>query len=216
MNPLKYITVLAAALCLASCELSEELENSRDRIEKDFSNTGIYDRGNMPYPLPTEQQLKGYYDRIGGTYRHVYNEFRPTRASSPQIASGDRISFYFQAMVYAGSYSNSKNQTFFTNIQDVIMQSSGNNADFNGWSTDPMEIVLDNDPKILKSVQAALVGCRADNNRADDDNDAANGIQSDVVRIYIPYDIGFENRWVYNVPPKSTLLFEISGIQKLP
>jgi hypothetical protein len=204
-------TLIAVCALFFSCELSEDLDNSRKRIETELKNSGIYERGNLPYPPPTDQQLKGYYDVIGGAYRRVMEENRPTRNQSPEIFDGDNISFYFDARVYSGSFDNSK--TFYTNIEARIQSAAGSNA-FDGWSTDPLQITLPNDPGILKAVQNALIGCRADNNDPTDD-DADNGIKSDVVRVYVPYDIGFGNNWVYNVPPKSTLVFEISGIQKL-
>ncbi len=198
---------------LTGCELSEELDNARKRIENDLKGNGIYDRGNMPYPPPTEQQLKGYYDVIGGAYRHIVNEDRPTRGRSPEIQDGQKISFYFEAKVYSGSFANSR--TYFTNIADVMATMSKSGEPFTGWSTAPLEITLSNDSKILKAVQVALIGCRADTNGSADDNDLENGTQSDNVRIYVPYDIGFGNNWVYNVPPKSTLVFEITRIRIL-
>jgi hypothetical protein len=205
------------AVCSVSCELTEELDGMRNRIKTQLNNEGVYERHNLP-PNTNLDNVKGYYDIIDGAYRHITNETRPSRVSSPPIKEGDRISFYFDARIYSGSFD--RCVVFYTNIENVMREKvAGENQailenDTPIWPTEPLQITLGDDPGILKHIQTALIGCRADNGDPTDDGDGlSNGITSDRVRIYLPYNIAFGNTWVGIVPPRSTLVYEISGIQ---
>ncbi len=208
------VMAIAAALFAAvSCgKLDDTVNNARTSIINALKNQGIYERGNLPEPIPTPEQIKGYFDIVGGAYRYILNENGANRGSAAEygIKRGDSISFYFDAKIFTGGNFESQ-QTFYTNISDRIKIISGNNDEFSGWSTNPLKIKVGEDPRILKSLQEALISCRAGDR--DPANDATEGgIASDRVRVYLTPDIAFGDKIVYNVPRGSTIAFEVTEI----
>lgn len=216
---IRVCTALAATACglLAACSgglSGEEIYEAQNKIFNALQTQGIYERGNLPEENPpTPEQLKGYFDIVGGAYRHIVNEDRDNRDMRYLIERGDSISFMFDARIFTGgNYENM--QTFYTNIQARIQQIAGNNGDFDTrfWPADPFGIKVGEDRRILKSLQEALISCVAGDNDPDNDEDSGNAT-SDQVRVYLTPDIAFGDRVVYSVPAGSTLVFEVTDIE---
>ncbi len=190
-------TLIATALIASSCssKLSDATDASKLAIKRYLNGKNIYDRSDVPYD-PAPSTINGYYDIIGGAYRYVTNEDRDDRNLERAIAPGDNISFYFEAYVFTSSYESSL--PYFTNIRDRIVYIGNNNPEFNvdGWSTDPLEIKVTEDPKILKSIQNALPSCRV----------------GDEVRIFLPPNVAYGNKDDGVVLGGSTLVFILSNI----
>ena len=207
--------VLAAALAMTSCGKNDDrVATAQDAIFKALESQGIYERNNLPeINPPTPERIKGWFDMVRGTYRHIVNEDREGRGPAAEygIERGDSIAFMFDARVFAGNNFESC-RTFFTNIPSRINQLFSGNPDFAGWSTEPMRIKVGEDLRILKSLQEALITCRAgDGNPANDEEPGA--LSSDEVRVYITPDLAFGNSTVYDVPPGSTIVFEVTEIE---
>ncbi len=210
----------AMSLALSACGKNDDLvTQSQDRILAAFRSQGIYERGNPPFPEPPPDQIKGYFDNIGGAYRHIVNENRENRGGeSFEIMRGDSIAFTFDARIYVnGNFEDQ--QTFYTNDAARIALLTSNNPQFDGrfWPTDPLRIKVGDDPRILKSLQEALIGgakeaCRAGDGIPEND-DEPGGIASDQVRVYLTSDIAFGDKTVYNVPARSTIVFEVTDIE---
>lgn len=202
-----------AALLAASCSTQEdELEAARKRITGELNGMGIYERGNVPENV---EEPKGYYDIIGGAYRYIRNEGRPDRTVTRQIEAGDSVSLRFVARIYTGKYDSST--VFYTNVALHIPTGNNPSVDRNNyWDTNPLRIKVGEDPKILNSLQTALIGCWPDNGNPADDAPAdgvTTVIVSDYVIVYLTPNIAFGNKRVYGVPANSTLVFEVSDLQ---
>ncbi len=223
------ICVAAAALGVvlsAGCgKNSNVINTAQERIVQSLRSIGVYERDNLPDdPAPTAEQIKGYFDIVGGAYRYVVNESRIDSENRQEyekykIARGDSISFMFDARIFTGGGFDALT-TFYTNVKSRIGQLSNNNPDFDGlyWPTEPMRIKVGEDGRILKSLQEALISCRAgDEELTNEDDPAGDGepvkIESDEVRIYLTPDIAFGNNTVLNVPRNSTVVFEITDIK---
>jgi hypothetical protein len=208
---------LIGALGLAGCgESGDAVATAQTRIFTALESQGIYERGNLPEQNPpTPEQIKGWFEVIGGAYRHIVNEDRANRGPAAQFAieRGDSVAFTFDARIFSGS-SFDNCRTFYTNDPQRLSALFGSNPGFGGWSTDPLRIKLGEDPRILKSLQEALIGCRADDGDPTNDN-APEGISSDEVRVYLTSDLAFGNRTVYDVPPGSTVVFAVTRIVKI-
>ncbi len=212
-----FIYACVCAAMLVSCgESDDSINRARERIVEDLKRANIYERGNLPDPAP--QIVSGYYDIVQrGTYRYIVNEYladleeRDGRGALPAVAQDDSVSFHFDARIYTGSFDSAS--TFYTNIEARREVLSNSNADFNPefWPTTPLRIKVGSDPGILKSVQVALLGCKAAEGL--DDDDPSNDAVSDIVRIYLTSDAGFGSKSVYNVPGGSSLVFELSDIK---
>jgi hypothetical protein len=203
------------ALAVACGKSDEEITLARDSIIAALKTQGIYERNNLPQDNPpTSEQLKGYYDVVGGAYRWIVNEARENRGGSEfEIRRGDNIEFMFDARIFSrGNFENYT--TFYTNIASRIAELTGNNPAFDGrfWPTDPLKIKVGEDPGILKSLQEALISCRAGDGDPSNDKEE-DGIASDQIRVYLTSDIAFGNKTVYNVPAGSTIVFEITEIE---
>jgi hypothetical protein len=210
---------LAVAASVVSCDREEEIDRVRQTIASELKSLNVYERGNLPRNINPEN-IAGYYDIIDGAIRWIENDnaTRFGRENLPEIHAGDRITFYFDARIYKSNFNSS--ETFYTNIESVMEKLAGDNplvlgGDEMFWSTAPMEITVGDDPQILKHIQTALIGCRADDGISSNDDIETNPIKSDVVRIYLPYDIGFGRPAVGIIPPRSTLVYQISKIQLL-
>jgi len=212
----KTLSVAAAvALSAAACgKLDDAVDSARTRIESALKTQGAYERGNLPIDNPpTPEAHKGDYDIVDGAYRYITNERREGRAASPQIAEGDSVAFYFDGRVFTGGTFDSQT-TFYTNIAARIKQLAGNNEQFSTdeWPTRKLRVKVGDDGRILKSLQRALISCRAgDGDPANDD--LPGGVASDRVLVYLTPDIAFGDRTVYGVPAGSTLVFEITEIE---
>ncbi len=149
---------------------------------------------------------------MGGAYRHVVNEDRDNRNAGPVISAGDSIAFRFDARIFTGGNFDNL-QTFYTNIEARRNILVGGNPAFDPtfWPVELLRIKTGDDPRILKSLQAALISCRAGD--GDPANDAEGGIASDRVRVYLTPNIAFGDRTVYNVPARSSLVFEVTDIE---
>ena len=207
---------LAALLLSSACggKLGDTVFNAQTRIFNALRGQGIFERGNLPEDNPpTPDQIKGWYDIVGGAYRHIVNEDRDNRTDRQyRIERGDSISFFFDAKIFTGG-SFDQLQTFYTNIGARIQAIAGNNPQFDTsfWPTVPLRIKTGEDPRILKSLQEALIGCMAgDGDPANDEE--PDGIASDQVRVWLTPDLAFGDKVVYNVPRESTLVFEITDI----
>ncbi len=204
-----------ALVALASCGKNDDrVATAQNAIFKALESQGIYERNNLPeINPPTPERIKGWFDMVRGTYRHIVNEDRTGRG--PQelygIERGDSIAFMFDARVFAGNNFESC-RTFYTNIPSRISHLFSSNPDFAGWSTEPLKIKVGEDDGILKSLQEALISCRAGDGDPDNDEDP-NGVSSDEVRVYITSDLAFGNRTVYDVPPGSTIVIEVTEIE---
>lgn len=228
------IFACTAALLLvgmARCGKLDELTNTaREKIVSALNGQGVYERDNLPEDSPpTPDRIKGWFDMVDGAFRHVVNEDRADRSASPVITAGDSIKFMFDARIFtSGNFENQK--TFYTNIPGRIKEVAGNNPDFAGWPEDPLRIKVGDDPRILKSLQRALISCRAGykypkKDDEEENNDPGNGdepdpddeeqedIPSDVVRVYLTPDIAFGNKPVGSVPRGSTIVFEVTDIE---
>jgi hypothetical protein len=211
------VSVAMLSLVATSCsKLGDTVNASRDKIFNALKSQGVYERGNLPVENPpTQDQIKGWFDIIGGAYRHIVNEENRTDRGGAEyeIRRGDSIAFMFDARIFTGSNYNSM-QTFYTNIASRISEIAGNNSEFNGnfWPTDPLRIKVGDDGRILKSLQEALISCRAGDGNPDNDDEEDN-IDSDIVRVYLTPDIAFGDRTVYNVPASSTIVFEVTDIE---
>jgi hypothetical protein len=209
------IVCLAAAMALTGCgKDGDTVAAAQTRIFTALEGQGIYERGKLPEDNPpTPDRIKGWFDVVGGAYRHIVNEDRANRGPAPEYAleRGDSITFVFDARVFSGgSFDNYP--TFYTNDPQRISALFGSNPDFKGWPTKPLRIKLGEDPGILKSLQEALIGCRANDDKPEND-DQPGGISSDEVRVYLTHDLAFGNRTVYDVPPGSTVVFLVTEIQ---
>jgi hypothetical protein len=205
--------VLLFGVSLASCSKDDQINSARGNIIAALKAQGIYQRHNLPDPPPSPEQLKGYFDIVGGAYRWVVNENRENQSAEFTIARGDSIAFRFDGRVFRSGNFESYT-TFYTNIEARIKELFGNNADFDGrlWPATPLKIKVGDDTRILKSLQEALISCRAgDGDPANDDQPG--GIASDRIRVYLTPDIAFGDRTVYNVPAGSTIVFEITDIE---
>ncbi len=205
----------AFALCLGltgllafACKMDNVVDESKKKITDYLRGRNIYQRGNLPDDVTT---IEGYYDIIGGAIRHIDNEDRIGREFSPQVVEGDSISFMFDFRIFGGSFENST--TFYTNIEDVRSDVINTNIDFDAlyWPLDPLKIKVGSDPKILKSIQAALISCRTyDEENLDELGDPR---PSDVVRIYLTPEVAFGGKATYTVPAYSTLVIEVTDIR---
>ena len=209
------LLVMVMSLAAACGKNDNVVATAQTRIFDVLEKNGIYERGNLPEdPEPSYDQIKGWFDIIGGAYRHIVNEETNANrgpAEEFEIGRGDSIEFMFDARIF-GTGTFESLQTFYTNIDSRISQLKGNNPDFDGWPTDPLRIKVGDDPRILKSLQEALIGCRAGD--GDPSNDSQpDGIASDEVRVYLTPDIAFGNKTVYNVPANSTIVFEVTEIK---
>jgi hypothetical protein len=209
------VMILGAVSC---GKLGDTINTARENIIAALQTQGIYERNNLPDdPRPNPDQIKGYFDIVNGAYRHILSEGLPgeeniNRGSAAEygIERGDSIAFYFDAKIFTRGNFESQ-QTFYTNIEARIAGLVGNNTEFNGWSTKPLRIKVGEDPSILKSLQEALISCRAGDGNPDND-DEEGGIASDQVRVYLTPDIAFGDNIVYNVPRASTVVFEVTEI----
>jgi hypothetical protein len=214
-NLLTVLAVSAAMSLTAACggKLGETVFEAQKRIFNALKSQGIYERNNLPIDNPpAPEQIKGWFDVMGGAYRHITNEDRVDRNEGAVIARGDSISFRFDARIFSGnSYDNM--QTFYTNIGSRIQAVMGNNPNFDNrfWPDTPLKIKVGEDPRILRSLQEALVGCVAGGGEPADGDGAS--VASDEVRVYLTPDIAFGDRTVYNVPARSSVVFEITDIQ---
>lgn len=203
---------VATATVAACGKLDETINQAQDRIVAALKSQGLWERGNLPIEdPPTPEQIKGEYDIVEGAYRYIVNERRDDRAAAPQIAEGDSIAFRFDGRVFTGGSFDSQT-TFYTNIASRIAQIGGNNPQFSAaesWPTVPLRIKAGNDPRILKSLQRALISCRA---AIPASVERPEGVPSDRVLVYLTPDIAFGDRRVYGVPSRSTLVFEITEI----
>lgn len=208
---------MAASLALfaTACgdKLGDTVNNAQTNIFKALQGQGIYEKDNLPIDNPpAPEDIKGWFDMVGGAYRHIVNENRDNRTDQQyRIASGDSIAFMFDAKIFSnGAFENM--QTFYTNIESRIQQIAGNNSSFAGWPTEPLKIKVGDDSRILRSLQQALIGCMAGNGTPDNDDEPGD-IVSDQVRVYLTPDIAFGNKIVYNVPAGSTVVFEVTDIE---
>jgi FKBP-type peptidyl-prolyl cis-trans isomerase 2 len=218
---------VATVFLLSSCGTPEDVtEAARQKIISSLRGQGIYDRNVNVEELPNGvrfDDIKGYYDIIGGAYRHIVNENREEREDLPEIKPGDSISFYFDARILSGNYDNST--TYWTNVDGRIQIISNNNPRFNpsGWSTEPMRIKVGNG-NILKAIDSALPSCRAtirvpetnaENEVVVDEegNVVMKDIIGDEVRIFMPPDAAYGNKAFGVVPAKSTIAWELTGIR---
>jgi hypothetical protein len=206
-----------ALLAITSCgKNGDAVATAQTAIFNALKGQGIYERNQLPVDNPpTPEQIKGWFDIVGGAYRHIVNEDRTNRGSAQEfgIARGDSISFLFDARVFSGGNFDSY-RTFYTNNAQRISALFGSNPGFAGWSTEPLRIKVGEDPRILKSLQEALLMCRADDGDPSNDN-LPDGIASDEVRVYLTSDIAFGDRTVYDVPPGSTIVFAVTQIEKI-
>jgi hypothetical protein len=207
---------LVTGLLVASCggKYGNIVFDAQTKIFSALQGQGVYERDNLPEDNPpTPDRIKGWFDIVGGTYRHIVNEDRDNR-TDPQykIERGDSIAFFFDAKIFSGSQFESMT-TFYTNIEARIQRIAGNNPQFDPsfWPTVPLRIKVGEDTRILKSLHEALVGCMAGDGDPDNDEEP-DGIASDQVRVYLTPDIAFGDKIVYNVPANSTLVFEITDI----
>ncbi len=234
--------MLVVAVCAASCStLDEKVTADQNRIRAEFKGLFIWERNNLPdEEIPGK--IEGYFDIVKGAYRYIVNEYQPggnglprdNRNVLPVISEGDSISFYFDARIYTGRWENST--TFYTNIESRI-ELIKNNEEFrlDYWPIVPKRIKVGDDPGILKVIQTALLSepyCRAagtttelvqakDNDDkviVDEDGNVVMDevtvkVPSDQVRIYLTPDIAFHNKWVYNVPAGSTIVYELTDIK---
>ncbi len=209
------VTLLAAA-GMAACggKMSETVNTAQEKISTALRSQGIYERNNLPEDNPpTPDQINGWFDIVGGAYRHIVNEDRDNREPRYEIERGDSIAFMFDGRIFSGS-SFGNMQTFYTNDEARIKTIVTNNPDFDTkyWPTTPLRIKVGDDPAILKSLQRALISCRAGDGDPSND-DEPNGIASDEVRVYLTPDLAFGDRMVYNVPRNSTIVFQITDIE---
>ncbi len=236
------VVMLVIAACVVSCNtLDDKVTADQNRIRTELENQSIWERNNLPDdPLPSK--IEGYFDIVGGAYRYIVNEYitgsggvpRINRDLMPVISKNDSISFYFDARIYTGKWENST--TFYTNIESLRDYNKGDNDEFqfDFWPAVPMRIKVGEDPKILKALQVALLSepyCRAagttigDVQAKDEEGNLILGpdgkvvmvpgvidVESDQVRIYLTPDIAFHNKWVYNVPAGSTIVYELTDI----
>jgi hypothetical protein len=213
MKPVRIIQIVLAALltgALAACgKVDDTIASAQTSIIRALESKHVYERGNLSDPPPVE--INGYFDIVGGAYRYISNEWtdgleRPDRDQAPVIERGDSISFQFDARIFSGNDFGSY-RTFYTNVEKRIaeIRSSANNDQFDlrFWPTTPLKIKVGSDPGILKSVQEALISCRA----------GEGDIVGDEVRIYLTSDLAFGNRAVGIVPANSTVVFEITDIR---
>ncbi len=209
------VCTCALSLLAAACGKDDNtVVTAQNKIFDALKNQGIYERGNLPEdPAPSPEQIKGYFDIIGGAYRHIVNEDSNANRGDAEyeIARDDSIAFMFDARIFTGGNFDNL-QTFYTNIADRIQ--TGGNPNFDGefWPTEPLKIKVGEDSRILKSLQEALISCRAGDGNPDNDNEP-DGIASDQVRVYLTPDLAFGNRTVYNVPRNSTIVFEVTDIE---
>ncbi len=197
----------------ASCgKLDDKIYNAQQKIVSALRSEQVYERGNLPDPAPSPSQIKGYFDIVGGTYRYIVNEERNGREAGETVDRGDRIAFRFDGRIFTGGVFD-RQQTFYTNIPALIELAAGGNPNFNDefWPDELLEITVGEDTGILKSLQEALISCRAGDGDPEND-DQPGGIASDRVRVYLTPDLAFGDRTVYNVPAGSTLVFEVSDI----
>jgi hypothetical protein len=204
---------VVSALTITACgKLDYTVNKSQSNIVAALKTQGIYERNNLPEERPNPEQIKGWFDIVDGAYRWIVNEEGANRGSAAEygIRRGDSIYFYFDARIFtSGSFDSQK--TFYTNIASRIAEIAGNNPDFNRWSTDSLRIKVGEDPRILKSLQEALISCRAGDGNPGNDEDVG-GVASDRVRVFLTPDIAFGDRVVYNVPRGSTLVFDVTEI----
>lgn len=188
--------VIATLSLMAACSgLDDVVDTARKNIKNYLEKDGLYERGNIPEnPKPA---LKGYYDIIGGAYRHITNDDREGRDNERIIEIGDVVSFSFDARIFKNSYDGS--ETYWTNIPDRIETVRKGNTEFDTsqWSSDPIIIRVGHDTEILKSLQNALPSCRP----------------GDEVRIFLPPNVAYGNKPVDVVPAKSTLVFQLTNIE---
>ncbi len=213
MKRLMFLFCLAVAAC--SPVNDDTVNRAKDSIERDLKGNGIYERGNLPEDLDSDQ-LKGYFDIVRGAYRYVVNEDRDGRGELPIVEDDSVIEVFFDARIYKSNFESST--TFYTNIEARLAALAGGNPEFDpsAWPTLPLRIALPDDSNILKSVQRALVGCRAASERIivdDEGNQTNEKLAGDVVRVYLTPDIGFGDTRVNNVPAGSTLVFEVTEIK---
>ncbi len=215
-NTVIVCVALAAALLIPSCggKYGDIVFDAQTRIFRALQGQGIYERGNLPEDNPpTPEQIKGWFDIVGGAYRHIVNEDRVNRTDRQyMIERGDSIAFFFDAKIFSGG-SFEQLETFYTNIEARIQRIAGNNPQFDtiNWPTVPFRIKVGEDRRILKSLQEALIGCMAGDGDPDNDEEP-DGIASDEVRVYLTPDIAFGDKIVYNVPRNSTIAFEVTDI----
>ncbi len=214
--PSRVIALVILALTMCACgKIDNTVAEAQTRIFNALKSQGIYEKGNLPDdPPPTPEQIKGRFDIVGGAYRHIVNEETNANrgnARDYEISRDDSIAFMFDARIFTGGEFD-RQQTFYTNIASRIRELTGNNEDFGGWSTAPLKIKVGDDARILKSLQEALISCRAgDGDPSNDDEE--DGIASDQVRVYLTSDIAFGDRMVYSVPPGSTIVYEVTDIE---
>lgn len=165
----------ATGLCLGliaifafSCRMQNLVEEANDSIKKYLHGQRIYERNNPPKDATGE--VKGQYDIIGGAYRYIIDESRPGRPRpEATVQEGDSISFMFVGRVFTGT---STSAVFYTNIESVRNNLPSNpnfDPEYETWPTEPLKIKVGSDPKILKAIQMALIGCRAGTGSSSDE-----------------------------------------------
>jgi hypothetical protein len=207
------VVVAVAVAALVACGGADDTVNSAQaNIVKAFETQSVYERGNLPDPLPAN--ILGYFDITErGAYRYIVNEDRSAKSRGGRvIAAGDSIAFMFDARVFTSGAFDSQ-QTFYTNIDARIKEVTGNNPQFDTrhWPNTPLRIKVGDDPSILKALQEALIKCVAGDGNPENDRDGE--IASDQVRVYLTPNIAFGNRVVYSVPANSTIVFEVTDIE---
>jgi hypothetical protein len=204
--------VAIPAVTAACSTPGEVVDTAQVEIENALKGLNVYERGNLPEPEPVT--ISGYFDITErGAYRYITNEDRAGRERSEVVAPGDSIKFMFDGRIFGrGSFDGL--QIFYTNIEATRRLFAGNNPQFDTslWPVAPLRIRVGDDPKILKSLQEALIDCRAGDGEPGND-DEPGGIASDRVRVYLTPNIAFGDRAVYSVPANSTIVFEVTDIE---
>jgi hypothetical protein len=214
------VTVLSQTACNP---LEDVVETSRLSIIKHLEGQKIYDRNVNVNELPPNTEIEGNYDVIDGAYRYILDEKRPERRDLPEIRLGDSISFMFDMRIFASGWERETYPSYFSNIPERIPSNNSGSGALQ-WSTEPMRIKIGDDPRLLKALHNVLLSCRAVGQRQAEDNEGnpmidedgnpvMEKVASDMVRVFLPPNVGYGIKGNGVVPGKSTLVWILTDIR---
>ena len=140
-----------------------------------------------------------FYERLNtSTYRYIATYYDAGRSSQRQVEVGDEVELTFEAYEFSGGAPSVKD-LYATNNATLIETLADNGLNTEFWSTEPLQVKIGS-TKILKGVEASLVGCR----------------EGDLVEVYMAYNVAYDKKVVGVLSNKASVVwvYQITGLKK--
>ena len=140
-----------------------------------------------------------FYERLNTSiYRYIATYYDAGRSSRREVEVGDEVELTFEAYEFSGG-APSIRDLYSTNNATLIETLAENGLNTEFWSAEPLQVKIGS-TKILKGVEASLIGCR----------------EGDVVEVYMAYNAAYDKKVVGVLSNKASIVwvYQITSLKK--